>query len=286
MKAVYVDISNKNGIQSFVAYDLNVPRFEFNWHYHPEYELTLITKGKGKRLVGDSHENFEAGDLVLLGPELPHTWVSEQNKSQSAGRQGKAIAVVIQFSEKFIEGFLQPAECAGIKKLLAQARVGVHFQKRKIELVNELIAQLPGKAGVEKIAALLNILNGLAQKKYKLLASPFFLRVKGKTNEKRINTVCQYIQKHAGEKISITKAASLIHLSDSAFCKFFKRGIGKTFSDYVNTIRIGNACHLLTETDKTIAEIAFASGFESLTYFNRIFLKKKKLRPAEFRNNF
>ncbi len=83
-------------------------------------------------------------------------------------------------------------------------------------------------------------------------------------------------KKHAGEKISISKAASLIHLSESAFCKFFKKGIGKTFSDYVNTIRIGNACHLLTETDKTMAEIAYASGFESLTWFNRVFLKKKK----------
>jgi len=279
MKALYVDISNKKGSASFVAYDLNVPRFDFNWHYHPEYELTLITKGKGKRLVGDSHENFEAGDLVLIGPELPHTWISD-NKTK-----GKAAAVVIQFSEKFIEGFLQLAECAGINKLLAQARLGVHFKKRKFEEAVEMVKQLTAKKGVAKITGLLNILNDLTQIRYEQLVSPFFLRLKGKPNEKRINTVCQFIQKHADEKISISKAASLIHLSDSAFCKFFKRATGKTFSDYVNAIRIGNACHLLTETDKTIAEIAFASGFESLTYFNRIFLKKKRVRPGEFRKN-
>lgn len=279
MKASLEDISYRKGNQSFVAYHRITSHFDFNWHYHPEYELTLITKGRGKRLVGDNHENFETGDLVLIGPDLPHTWVSD-NKTN-----GKSTAVVIQFSEKFMDGFLQNMECAGVKKLLLRSGQGLHFQKRKTETVLEMIKQLPASEGVEKITGLLNILDHLTQKKHKILASPFFQPLKGKTNERRINTVCQHIQKHAAEKISIKKSAALIHLSESAFCKFFKRATGKTFSDYVNTIRIGNACHLLIESDKTISEIAFACGFESLTYFNRIFLKKKGVRPKEFRNN-
>lgn len=133
-----------------------------------------------------------------------------------------------------------------------------------------MIKELPAK-GVAKITGLINILSALTQVKYTLLASPFFQQLKGEANERRINTVCQYVHKHTDEEISIAKAASLIHLSGSAFCKFFKRATGKTFSDYVNTVRIGNACHLLTKTDKTIAEIAFACSFESLTYFNRVF---------------
>ena len=92
-----------------------------------------------------------------------------------------------------------------------------------------------------------------------------------------------YVQKEFKETVSLKKAASIIHLSESAFCKFFKRTSGKTFSDYTNEIRIAHACQLLIETDKPIIEIANDSGFESLTYFNRVFLRKKKKRPGEYR---
>jgi hypothetical protein len=115
------------------------------------------------------------------------------------------------------------------------------------------------------------------------LASSFYQPLRGKENEKRINKVCQYIQKHASEPMNIQKAAALIHLSPSAFCKFFKRITGKTFSDYVNDIRIANVCSQLLATDKQVAEIAYGNGFETLTYFNRIFLKKTNMRPSIYR---
>ena len=277
MRASYEDIRSRKGNQSFVAYHLDVPAFPFKWHYHPEYELTLITKGSGKRLVGDSHENFEAGDLVLIGPGLPHTWVSNRVRKNSSS------AVVIQFSEEFISSFLQHSEFADISKLLAGAVNGLYFSNKSSKKIAEEIKLLPAKKGVEKITALLIVLQQLSMKNPSKLASTFFNSVKGLENEKRVNRVCQYVQKQAREKISLKKAADMIHLSETAFCKFFKRATGKTFSDYVNDIRIGLACSLLTESDKTINEIAYACGFESLTYFNRVFLKKKNARPREFR---
>jgi AraC-like DNA-binding protein len=97
--------------------------------------------------------------------------------------------------------------------------------------------------------------------------------------------VCQFVQKHAAEPLTIHKAAALIHLSPGAFCKFFKRITGKTFSDYVNDIRIAHVCTQLLATDRQIAEIAFMNGFETLTYFNRVFLKKKGIRPGQYRSN-
>jgi AraC-like DNA-binding protein len=278
MRASFEDIRSRKGNQSFVAYHLNVPAFPFKWHYHPEYELTFITKGSGKRLVGDSHENFEAGDLVLIGPGLPHTWVSHRVRKNSSS------AVVIQFSEEFINSFLQHPEFSDVAKLLAGSGNGLFFPYRARKKIAEEIKLLPDKKGVEKITTLLMVLQQLATGSSVKLASTFFSSVKGVENEKRINRVCQYVQKHAGEKISLQKAADMIHLSDTAFCKFFKRATGKTFSDYVNDIRIGLACSLLTESDKTVNEIAYQCGFESLTYFNRVFLKKKNARPREFRN--
>lgn len=272
---MYENIATKKGSESFFAYRFVVPAFEFKWHYHPEYELTLITKGKGRRLVGDSNEIFSAGDLVLLGPGLPHTWSSDLEKKSVS-------AVVIQFSDDFIRGFLHLNGFDKIARLLSGASRGTFFSPSK-EVISQ-IELLPALTGVEKVVCLLTILQKLSIQKNTKLSSEYFNAVLNEVTESRINKVCRHIQKNATKIIDLGQTADLIHLSPSAFCKFFKRATGKTFSDYVNDIRIGNICHLLTETDKAISEIAYETGFESLTYFNRIFLKKKRVTPRGFRN--
>jgi AraC-like DNA-binding protein len=277
MRAKFEDIVTKKGSHSFLAYEYHVRAFPFLWHYHPEYELTYILSGSGKRMVGDSYEYFTPGDLVLIGPDLPHTWVSDP-----ADRSGSS-AVVIQFSEAFIAPFLQYAESAGIRKLLSQSGHGMYFPSRTNVPVIHMIRKLPTRKGMDRITGLLEILNSLSGKKTVPLASSFFQPSRGRNSESRINRVCQYIQRHSTEELQQHKIAALINLSESAFCKFFKRTIGKTYSDYLNEIRVGHSCHLLMESDETIREIAYRSGFESLTYFNRVFLRKKGLRPGEFR---
>jgi len=277
MKPLLEDIGKKKGQDSFVAFAINQTSFNFFWHYHPEYELTLIVKGKGRRLIGDNHEYFESGDLVLIGPGLPHTWVSD------SGMKGKSEAIVIQFSLDFMNRFIELDELASVNELLLRAKQGISIKGNKSAYVKEHIKQLPEKRGVEKITGLLHILNELSLLKSVSLASSFYQPLKGTENEKRINKVCQYIQKHAADSLTIHQVAALIHLSPSAFCKFFKRITGKTFSDYVNDIRIANVCSQLMATDKQVSEIAFENGFETLTYFNRIFLKKKNIPPSRYR---
>jgi AraC-like DNA-binding protein len=277
MKPFLEDIGKKRGQHSFLAFEIKQKKLDFFWHYHPEYELTFIVKGKGRRLVGDSYQYFESGDLVLIGPELPHTWVSD------SGLKGNCEAVVIQFSVEFIERFTALDELSGIRKMLTLSNQGISINENKSASLKEVLKGLPYKNGVEKVTGLLHILYTLSTVKMTTLASPFFQPLKGRENEKRINVVCQYIQKHATETLTIHKAAALIHLSPSAFCKFFKRMTAKTFSDYVNEIRITNVCNDLLATDKQVAEIAYENGFETLTYFNRIFLKKKNMSPSSYR---
>jgi AraC-like DNA-binding protein len=190
---------------------------------------------------------------------------------------------VIQFSSIFIERFTQLEELSAIAKLLAQAKQGVLFKGKKPPLLIEQLKALPEKFGIEKITCLLNILQTLSSLKQTSLVSSFYQPLKGKENENRINKVCQYVQKHSTEPLTIHTAAALIHLSPGAFCKFFKRMSGKTFSDYVNDMRIANVCSQLLATDKQVAEIAYSNGFETLTYFNRVFLKKKKITPRQYR---
>ncbi|HEY4322727.1 MAG TPA: AraC family transcriptional regulator [Mucilaginibacter sp.] len=278
MNARYEDLNALKGTESFRAFRLEVPNFEFNWHYHPEYEITLIESGKGKRLVGDCYEDFEAGDLVMIGKDLPHTWASDKLDGENSS------AVVIQFDEVIFQSLLSLKEFEGINKLLHTTRQGLYFRRKKDSEISFLIKSLPNKNGVDKISTLLQILNLLSQEGHILLASVYFQHVKGGLTEKRITRVFQYIQENSAVNINLENVAPLVHLSKSAFCKFFKRSTGKTFSDYVNEIRIGHACHLLAETDKTIADICYSCGFESPTYFNRVFLKKKGITPRNFRN--
>jgi AraC-like DNA-binding protein/mannose-6-phosphate isomerase-like protein (cupin superfamily) len=277
MKPLLENIVAKKGQQAFMAFAVHPPKFGFFWHYHLEYELTLIIKGKGRRLIGDSHQNFENGDLVLIGPGLPHTWVSDSSINENSE------AVVIQFSAHFIERFEGLDELSAVNKLLLLAKQGLVFHEKNADAAKEQIKQLPEKKGVEKITSLLHILNELSTLAAAPLASTFYQPLKGKENENRINKVCQYVQMHAAEPLTIHKAAALINLSPGAFCKFFKRITGITFSDYVNDIRIANVCSQLMATDKQVAEIAYENGFETLTYFNRVFLKKKKMRPSSYR---
>lgn len=274
MKPVLETIAIENAIHAF-AFEMSF--FEFKWHYHPEFELTLIIKGNGMRLVGDSYLPFQAGDLVLLGSGIPHTWESEINSQECVG------AVVIQFSEDFIASYMNSDAFYKIKKMLQSTVRGLFFPNSFSIVIQQKMMTIAHEKGVKQITALLNVLNDLSFENYETLASAFYSPKNSKENETRINTVFNYIKKNAASTILLQQAAASVHLTTGAFCKFFKRMTGKTFSDYVNEIRIGNACNLLSHTDKTIAQIALISGFENQTYFNRVFLKKKNCTPKQFR---
>jgi len=279
MKAAFENVETLKGNQSYVAYAFTVPFFEFKWHYHPEYELTLIPKGSGKRIIGDSHDHFSEGDLVLIGPHLPHTWSSEPNKHDAVN------AVVIQFTDEFMNGFADYNECTAIRQFLSQSGRGLFFDTESSATVAKSIRKLPEKKGVARITSLLKILEQLSEIEHVPLSSEFYTANRSRENENRINNICQFLQDHASETITLDQAAAMVHLSKSAFCKFFKRMMKTSFTDYLNDIRIAKACYQLSETDKSVREIAMETGFESLTYFNRTFLKKKSRTPSAFRKN-
>jgi len=277
MRARLEQLNDSGDRQSFLSYEVNLPSFDFFWHYHPEYELTLIIRGRGRRLVGSNYENFNKGDLVLLGPYLPHTWVSDKSMADGCS------AIVIQFSRTFIEPLLKYDEMEGVDEILAKSEKGLHFLSAKDDDAERLMKEMVTSSGIDAFSRLLRLLTLLCNRKGEVLSSGHFKMLKGNENQQRINIVFKYVQEEFRKKISLKTASSSVHLSVSAFCKFFKRASGKTFSDYVNEIRIANACQLLIETDKTVENIAMESGFESLTYFNRVFLRKKGKKPTGFR---
>ncbi|WP_300602849.1 AraC family transcriptional regulator [Niabella sp.] len=275
MKPSFEHINRIQAGESFVVYQYETSHFPFKWHYHPEYELTLITSGSGKRLVGDHYATFSPGDLVLLGGNLPHTWTSEPARK-------RASAVVIQFSEAFITPLLEYPECTGIATLLRKSEKGLFFDRRK-DIVTEKIKRLSTAIGMEKLLGLIDILHHLGKLPAISLSTSVLPHTSTDVAEARINKVFQHLYRHYKKPLHIDQLARLIHLSPGAFCKFFKKITGKTFSDYVNDVRIAKACTLLLETDRNITHIAYEVGFESITYFNRVFFKKKEMTPRAFR---
>jgi AraC-like DNA-binding protein len=277
MKAILEDIKTNQGISSFHAFRYQVPYFQFKWHYHPEFELTYIVKGNGYRIVGNSYEPFNDGDLVLLGSNLPHTW------SGKADGDVNSDAIVIQFSSEFISPFLELNESLLIKNMLDSSLRGINFELDE-QLVTKII-EITETNGVERILKLISILDILSKKQIKLIAPNTFHNVVSKKSEVLINKVCLFIQNNFQNKIYLKEIADLIYLTESNFCKFFKKATGKTYSDYVNEIRINEASRLLIQSDKTISQISFECGFETLSYFNRVFLNKKGITPSFYRKS-
>lgn len=275
MKAQLEDISSEKGNSSFYAYRFQVPFFEFKWHYHPEYELTYIVKGYGYRIVGNAYEYFSEGDLVLIGSNLPHTWSSKLEDDVYSE------AVVIQFSKEFISSFLKYDESILIKKMLESSDRGIYFEASEV-VVSKMMSLTESK-GVDRILKLISILDDLSKKQIKLIAPNAFHNIVSKKSEMRINKVCLFIQNNFYNKITLKEVAGLIYLTESNFCKFFKKATGKTYSDYLNEIRINEACRLLVQSEKTISQISFECGFETLSYFNRVFNTKKGITPSKYR---
>ena len=275
MKAILEDIPSKKGKASFYSTRITVPSFEFKWHYHPEYELTYIVSGSGYRIVGNSHEHFSSGDLVLLGNNLPHTWWGK-NEDGSPSE-----AIVIQFSSEFIEPFLRLNEGQSIKELLAKSAKGIRFESDSSMVEN--LMSLSETKELNSILSLLSLLQDLTEKPTANLCADSYHNVNSKKFETRINKVCTYIQNHYSKSISLKQVSDLVFMTESNFCKFFKKATSTTFSDYLNDLRINEACHLLLYSEDTVSKIAHDCGFESLSYFNRVFLRKKQLTPSGFR---
>jgi AraC-like DNA-binding protein/quercetin dioxygenase-like cupin family protein len=276
MKAQLEDIPSKQGGASFYQTKISVPAFEFKWHYHPEYELTYILKGNGYRVVGNSHEQFSEGDLVLLGSNLPHTWCGKLDDG------APSEALVIQFSKDFIEPFLKLNESRSIEKLLELSHRGICCDTN--QLLVDQIYTLTNTSGLDSVLSLLSILDQLSKGISRPLTTENYHGIITKQFESRVNKVCTHLQHHFHEAITLKQVSDLVFMSESNFCKFFKKATNTTFSDYLNDLRINEACHLLLSSEENISKIAHDCGFESLSYFNRVFLKKKQLTPSGFRN--
>lgn len=276
---------NPNTNYSFAVRKFEQKEFTSPYHFHPEYELTLIVKGEGNRYVGNSMAVYSTGDLVLLGENLPHCWKTSAGKSEALN----ASSVVVQFNKDFLgNGFFSKPEMATILQLLERSVHGIQFLN---ETVGDITAQMlklsEEEEPFEKLISMLKILQTLAtSKEFVLLHQKGMMIEKSAVKQERINRVLGYIVDHFKDEILLEKASEIAHMSPNAFCKYYKKVTGQTFMETVIDYRINYAIQQLIHSDKSISDISFESGFVDVSHFYKLFKRKIKLSPLNYRKKF
>lgn len=270
---------------SFALREFKLPVFASPWHFHPEVELTYIVQSRGRRFVGDSIAPFGPGDLVLVGANLPHFW---HNDIPARGAKPEAHSVVIQFRpDDFGPGFFALPELTGVQRLIQAAGRGLQFAGRTRDAVAAVMLDMRRHSGLEQLIDLLTIFKLLTQADDPCaLSSAGFVPCLDERAGERINRAYQYIFKHFAGRLDHENIAQETGMSLSAFCHYFKRVTGRTLTDFITEVRVGRARRLLIETNDGIAQIAYASGFESLSNFNRCFHDLTGVSPREFRRQY
>ncbi len=282
MKASFEQLDKAtNG--SFLFRQFTLPYFDAPYHFHPEFELTLILKSEGKRFVGNQVSDFKEGDLVLLGSNVPHCW-----KNDSIGIENSARSIVVQFKEDFLgEGFFKNPETSPIRNLLDKAKSGILISGKTRDRVAREMIFLLTVPPFQKMLGLLDLLNTIAvSKDFEIIDNQPNKYDLSAIDLDRINKVYAYVIANYTQDIHLETAAYLTNMTETAFCRYFKKITKKTFLDLVTEFRIKHACNLLNSTDKQVAEVCFESGFGNISHFNKQFKVVTGYSPLNYRKMF
>jgi AraC-like DNA-binding protein len=252
------------------------------WHYHAACEITLVKRGGTDRWVGDRLEPLTPGDLVFLGPDLPHDY---RNAAFPGRRSERVEAIVIHFLPTLLgEGWSACASMEPLRRLFERARRGLQITGRTRVLAETLIERVLSSHGLRRLIVLFELLELLAQSKHlaEISSDGFLLEPKAYASD-RIGTACATIGRHLTDPVRVPDLARQLGLSESAFSRLFKKCTNSTIPQYVNRLRIAHACRLLAETDMTVAEIIRTCGYLSPAHFQREFRKIHRRSPKDYR---
>lgn len=270
---------------SWVLFDRRLRKIPFEWHYNTEYELTLTLGSRGQRFIGDNISFYDHGDLVLIGPKIPHTWCSSGDVHAGGTHQ----AIVLWFTEKFVQGMVEPhVELHPISNLLKASSRALTFSEPTRAEAQALICNMLDQTPATRLLSLLNVLLLLAaDKRPSVLTSAV-----GQTanfpsvTEERIGRVISYLHQHYRDEIPMSRLMRIAALSRSSLHRLFRLQTNMTIGAYTAQLRVGNACALLMNSQKPISVIADEVGYSNLANFNRQFKAVKSKTPREFRAAF
>jgi AraC-like DNA-binding protein len=264
-----------------------VPYVNNRWHYHTEVELIHFKEGEGTQFIGDSIQKFKAGDVVLVGSNLPHYWRFDDSYFEEESKE-KADVRVAHFCENFWGSqFLQLPENVHIRGLLDKAKRGLQITGKPRQKVAELLEALLQTDNNYRIILLMEALNLIAECKQLQTLSSIGFKYDLVENEKdRINAVYDYSIKNFKRNIQLEEIASIANISPNSFCRYFKSRTRKTYSQFLIEIRVGHACKLLIENNLSIKQLCYESGFNNFTSFHKYFKLITSKSPLTYQKEF
>ncbi len=256
--------------------------FDCPFHFHPEFEITHIVASEGTRIIGDHVGQFEAGDLVMLGGNLPHIYM---NSAKHTSGKKRAHSQVIQFRDDCLgPDFFELPEMSNVRVLMDRSTRGLFFGPDTLGLARPLLDALVHDESGRRITHLLELLHVLAGTDASPLASTGYLPNIAHRDSERLDRICGFVNERFHDTIDQQEVAALVGMSASTFSRYFRKRTSMSFSRFVNEVRISHACKRLVETDDTVLAISQDCGFGNLSNFNRRFRDLRGLSPREFRN--
>lgn len=274
--------------EHFISFKkLEQQHFESPFHFHQLCEMNYVIESFGKRIVGDHISNFSSGDFVFMNSSLPHIWYNDPLYFRDSTLP-PAQAIVTYFNPNFLLQLTSDQQYkAKIENFLDRGKRGMRFygdtQKKAVDKLGKILNRNP----LEKIIDFIEIFNLLLESnEYECLASVGYQHSFNEKDTERMNNVYQYLIKNFTEPISLRQIASVANLTPPAFCNFFKKRTQKSFSEFLNELRIGHSCKLLQNRELTIGDVGFQSGYQNMTHFNSFFKKITKKTPSQYRKEF
>ncbi len=279
MKLQFEHITFPKGC-SIRVYNRQIPAIPFEWHHHPEYELTLTLNSRGWRFIADNIGPYDAQDLVLVPSDMPHTWASTSAIDESLPH----TAVVVWFTGTWALRLAEVCpEFSGLRRLLKRAATGLSFPRTAGARMESRLPELLSDSPLQRLETALELMNELADVEAAPLATQITARPEASIESEQLTRVLNLLHKRFAESIRVEDLCSVGNLSPRSLHRLFVRHVGENLSDYLGRLRIGRACMLLVETDQPISVIAAEAGFSNLSNFNRRFREARHMTPKDFR---
>jgi AraC-like DNA-binding protein len=249
------------------------------WHFHPEIELVYVNKGKGKTHIGNHLSYFNNSQLLLIGANLPHNGFTDRLTTNGS-------ETLVQFKPEFLgDTFFEIPEMKPIHILFEKAKKGIVFGVKTKQKLGIKIEKLTEKKGFKQVLILLEILHTLSKSEdYTILNADGFAFEAQPQNNNKIDEIFKYINENFNQHISLDEIAGLVSMTVPAFCRFFKKSTGKTFTKLVNEYRVVHATKLLSESQSSITDICFECGFNNFSHFNKLFKEFTGKSASKYRN--
>lgn len=285
MKAQFHKVPLLSHSSYFVRHD-HSPQYGCDWHYHPEMELVYIVEGSGERYIGNDISRFAAGEIILLGENLPHVWKYDDEYLENGTQQAEALVIYFR-TDCLGKDIFNLQETHSLSALFEKAKSGLLLTGVAKDKVASLMEIAVNATDLERIIILLSILKTISESEETLIVSKQQEYTwKKDYNRARLNDICNYTLSNYKNDISLCEISAVSHLSVTSFCRYFKSMTKKTYYNFLNEVRVSQACKLLIEDRYSTSLICYECGFNNISNFYRHFKKVMGLTPHEYRQKY